>query len=146
MSWRMRVSYTILPVYLGQKISCSRGSASSLERIPGKRWTWIRIGKIAVRQIRASHWSPESSFIWTQSWECIFTLSAAGASQVAQRERICLQCKRHGLDPWVGKIPWRRKWQPTPLFLPGKSHGQRSLEGYSPRGRKRVRDDLATKQ
>ena len=50
------------------------------------------------------------------------------------------------LDPWVGKIPWRRKWQPTPLFLPGKSHGQRSLEGYSPWGRKRVRDDLATKQ
>ena len=37
-----------------------------------------------------------------------------------------------GFDPWVGKIPWRRKWQPTPVFLPGKSHGQRSLAGYSP--------------
>ena len=35
-------------------------------------------------------------------------------------------------DPWVGKIPWRRKWQPTPVFLPGESHGQRSLVGYSP--------------
>ena len=35
-------------------------------------------------------------------------------------------------DPWVGKIPWRRKWQPTPVFLPGKFHGQRSLAGYSP--------------
>ena len=34
-------------------------------------------------------------------------------------------------SPWVGKIPWRRKWQPTPIFLPGKSHGQRSLMGYS---------------
>ena len=33
--------------------------------------------------------------------------------------------------PWVGKIPWRRKWQPTPVFLPGESHGQRSLEGYN---------------
>ena len=33
-------------------------------------------------------------------------------------------------DPWVGKIPWRRKWQPTPVFLPGESHGQRSLVGY----------------
>ena len=41
-----------------------------------------------------------------------------------------------GLDPWVGKIPWRRAWQPTPVFLPGESHGQRSLAGYSPRGRK----------
>ena len=39
-----------------------------------------------------------------------------------------------GFSPWVEKIPWRRKWQPTPLFLPGKSHGQRSLVGYSPWG------------
>ena len=39
-------------------------------------------------------------------------------------------------DPWVGKIPWRRKWQPTPVFLPGKSHGWRILVGYSPWGRK----------
>ena len=41
------------------------------------------------------------------------------------------QCRRCGFDPWVGKIPWRRKWQPTPVFLPGKSLGQRSLRGYS---------------
>ena len=39
-----------------------------------------------------------------------------------------------GFDPWVGKIPWRRKWQPTPVFWPGKSNGQRSLKGYSPWG------------
>ena len=38
--------------------------------------------------------------------------------------------------PWVGKIPWRRKWQPTPVFLPGQSHGQRNLASYSPQGRK----------
>ena len=38
---------------------------------------------------------------------------------------------RSGFDPWVGKIPWRRKWQPTPVFLPGKSHGWRSLAGYN---------------
>ena len=41
-------------------------------------------------------------------------------------------------DPWVGKIPWRRKWQPTPVLLPGNSHGRRSLVGYSPRGRKEL--------
>ena len=58
-------------------------------------------------------------------------------------QRICLQCGRPGFDPWVGKIPWRRKWQPTPVFLPGKSHGQKSLVGYSPWGR-RVRHSLAT--
>ena len=40
---------------------------------------------------------------------------------------------RLGFNPWVGKIPWRKAWQPTPVFLPGESHGQRSLVGYSPR-------------
>ena len=43
--------------------------------------------------------------------------------------------------PGSGRFPWRRKWQPTPVFLPGKSHGQRSLVGYRPWGRKRVRQD-----
>ena len=44
--------------------------------------------------------------------------------------------KRYRFNPWVGKIPWRRKWQPTPVFFLGESHGQRSLAGYSPRGHK----------
>ena len=43
---------------------------------------------------------------------------------------------RHGLNPWVGKIPGSRKWHPTPVFLPEKFHGQRRLAGYSPWGRK----------
>ena len=51
------------------------------------------------------------------------------------------RCKRCGFGPWVEKIPWRRKWQPTPVLLPGESHGQRSLAGYSPWGRKRVGHD-----
>ena len=41
-------------------------------------------------------------------------------------------------DPWFEKIPWRRKWQPTPVFLPGKFHGQGSLAGYSPSGCKKL--------
>ena len=49
---------------------------------------------------------------------------------------VCLQRQRPGFDPWVRKIPWRMHWQPTPVFLPGKSHGWRSLAGYSPWGRK----------
>ena len=48
----------------------------------------------------------------------------------------CKKCQRLGFNSWVGKIPWRRKWQPTPVFLPGKSHGQRSLTCYSPWGLK----------
>ena len=55
------------------------------------------------------------------------------------------QCRRLRFDPWVGKIPWRKKWQPTPVFLPGKSHGQRSLARYSPWSR-RVGHDIVTKQ
>ena len=46
-------------------------------------------------------------------------------------QRICLQCGWPGFDLWVRKIPWRRKWQPTPVFLPGQSHGQRNLVGSS---------------
>ena len=47
------------------------------------------------------------------------------------KEPAC-QCRRWGFDPWVGKIPRRKKWQATPVRLPGESHGQRSLVGYSP--------------
>ena len=46
------------------------------------------------------------------------------------------QCRKGRFDPWVGKIPWTRAWQPTPAFLPEKSYGQRSLMGYSPWGLK----------
>ena len=70
-------------------------------------------------------------------------------------EELTCQCrrpkrpKRRGFNPCVRKIPWRRKWQPTPVFLPGKSHGQRSLQfmaDFSSQGHKRVRHTLATKQ
>ena len=52
--------------------------------------------------------------------------------------RVCLQCRRPGFDPQVGKIPWRRAWQPIPLFLPGESHGQKNLASYSPWGCKEL--------
>ena len=55
------------------------------------------------------------------------------------KESIC-HCRRCGFDTWLRKIPWRRKWQSPPAFLPGKSHGQGSLAGC-----KRVGHDLATK-
>ena len=51
------------------------------------------------------------------------------------KESAC-QCRKFRFDSWVRKIPWRRKWQPTTVLLPGKSHGQRSLAAYIPRGRK----------
>ena len=51
---------------------------------------------------------------------------------------VCLQCGRPGFNPWVEKIPWRRKWHPIPVLLPGKSHEWRSVVGYSPWGRKEL--------
>ena len=58
-----------------------------------------------------------------------------------RQQRICLQCRRPRFDPWVRKMPWRRKQKPTPVFLPGGSHGQRSLQSM---GSQRVRHDWAT--
>ena len=66
--------------------------------------------------------------------------SMGSPGSTSGKESAC-QCRRHkgrGLDPWVGKIPWRRKWQTTPVFLPGKLHGQRSLAGFSLWGRKEL--------
>ena len=50
----------------------------------------------------------------------------------ASRKEPACQHRRHRFDLWVGKIPWRRAWQPTPIFLPGEFHGQRNLAGHSP--------------
>ena len=75
-------------------------------------------------------------------WPCLI-LGFPGGS--LPRWPTC-QCRRRGLDLWNGKIPWRRKGQPTPAFLPGEFHGQRNLAGYSPCGHKWVRHDLVTKQ
>ena len=64
---------------------------------------------------------------------------------MAQWQRILLQGSRPRFDPWVRKVPWRRTWQPTPVFLPGKSQGLRSLVGYSPQGHKELNMIEATK-
>ena len=59
-----------------------------------------------------------------------------GFSGGASGKESACQCRRCRFSPWVKKIPWRRKWQTTPVFLPGKFHGQRSRVGYSPSGGK----------
>ena len=64
----------------------------------------------------------KSRLLWS-SVMCCFSIYLL---MVSGKESAC-QCRRCGLDPWVWKIPWRREWQPTPVFLPGKSHGQEEL-------------------
>ena len=64
----------------------------------------------------------------------------------SSKEPAC-QCKRHerhGFDPWVRKILWRRAWQPTPVFLPGESQGQMNLAGYRPQFCKELGTTTAT--
>ena len=65
---------------------------------------------------------------WT---ECLIISIFLGLPWWLRYLRNCLHCARPGFSPWVGKIPWRREWQPTLVFLPGEFHGQRSLVGYS---------------
>ena len=70
--------------------------------------------------------------------ECAVWMQLLGLPRwVSGKESAC-HCRRHEFDPWLRKIPWRREWQPTPVTLPGKSHGQRSLAGYSPWGHKEL--------
>ena len=90
-----------------------------------------------------------SKFLCNHSWliqkDCLswyyisLSISSLGFPMWLSGKEPTCQCGRQRsrvFGPWVRKISWRRKWQPTPVFLPGESHGQRSLVGYSPRGHK----------
>ena len=118
-------------------------------------WTFLFV---TGREISCFYWSglclKEHSWWVSQHWHCSRKL--LGLSQLSwphkigfcERKTLAYEhgrgasgkeptCpwrrhKRPGFDPWVGKIPWRRAWQPTPVFFPGESHGQRSLAGYGP--------------
>ena len=79
------------------------------------------------------------AIIFSHSEGCLLILfivsfAVQRTSLVAQTVKCLPTMQRPGFNPWVGKIPWRRKWQSTPVLLPGKSHGQRILVGYSPSG------------
>ena len=70
----------------------------------------------------------------TRLQNCHGPVAAIGFLWWLRWQSICLQHGRPGFNPWIGKISWRRKWQPTQVVLPGKFHGWRSLVGYSPWG------------
>ena len=110
---------------------------SSLSEPPGKPFLCIKTSKnllqkkvkyqhvkssILVSTYRKSYLGPEQTVLLPR-WH-------SGKEATYQRRL----CKRLWFDLWVWKIPWRRKWQPAPVFLPRDLHGQRSLVGYSPRG------------
>ena len=77
--------------------------------------------------------TPCPDIIWERCFLVLTIAQYKGLPSWLRWQSICLQCSRHGFDPWIRKIHWRWKWQPTPVFLPGESHGQRSLVGCSPK-------------
>ena len=92
-------------------------------------WTELKLWMSPVSSTVSSIWlTLLPSLLRTH----VFTLGFSGGTSGKELTCQCRRCKRHGFDPWVRKIPWRRSWQPTPVFLPGESHGQMSLEDCSP--------------
>ena len=78
-------------------------------------------------------WIQYDTWLWAGYWLVVGIYKPwNGVPWGLRWKRICLQCRRPGFDPWVRKIPWRRERLLTPAFLPGESHGQRSLAGYNP--------------
>ena len=109
-------------------------SLGRLRELVTDREAWCAVVHGATKSwTRLSAW-PELKRIglWDQFWPIHY-------DQVALGKEFTYQCRRHKrceFDPWVGKAPWSRKWRPTPVFLPGESHGERSLRDYSPWGHK----------
>ena len=92
-----------------------------------------------LKSITEQYWGAILSILSPQlvcliSANCIYNLGFQGGASGKQPTCQCRRCKRHGFNPWVGKITWRTVWQSTPVFLPWEFHGQRNLTGYSPQG------------
>ena len=105
--------------------------AQLVENLPAMRETWVRsLGwEDPLEKGKASH---SSILAWRIPWDLF------GLPWWLRWKSVCPQCGRPRFNLQVGKIPWRRKWQPTPVLLPRKFHGWRSLVGYSPWGRKEL--------
>ena len=90
---------------------------SFLENFVDRGIWWVTVHRTVKGRTRLEQLSTHACV--EQRWASLLAQSSA------------CQYRRAGFDPRVGKIPWRRKWQTTPVFLPGESHGQRNLAGYS---------------
>ena len=101
-------------------------------------WEWFSIAW-SIHTMHASNNTQWEVWPWESSFVIEGNFRTSGLPRWLGGEESGYQCsrlRRWEFNPWVGKIPWRRKWQPTPLFLPGKSHGQRSLVAYNSWGPK----------
>ena len=114
------------------------------------QWTWIwansgrewRTGKPGVLQSMGSQKFGHNCVTEQQQQTYNFPLKREWRFLGGSGGRVCLKCGSPEFDPWVGKILWRRKWQATPVFLPGKSHGWKNLAGYIVHGVTKSRTQL----
>ena len=104
---------------------CFLGIHTRYQVVPSTRWYFKRQNISVVNK--------QTKFL--SIWNIYYNWVRQTGNSVVKNLTDC-QSRRCRFSPWIGKVPWRRKCQPTPVFLPGKSHGQRSLEDYSQWGRK----------
>ena len=110
-------------------LSRPHGSSTGLTCSPA----WAALRRISPRLGKGLRVSA-AVVAWRGRGRLSHTVCLGVPGRTSGKEPAC-QCRRHkryGFDPWVGKIPWRRVWQPTPVFLPGESHEHKRLVGYSP--------------
>ena len=103
-------------------------------------WEWTYIYFLNILFLLEHNWFIRLYYFQVHSKVIQFYIYGGLPRWLSGKESACQcrRCKRCRFDPWVGKIPWRRKWQSAPVLLPGKFHGQRSLAGYSPLGLKEL--------
>ena len=111
-------------------VRCMEGAERGLARLTPCLWLLVCLPRVGVMTE-----DEDGAPAIPQMPACALEVRQGLPRCLNDEEPPC-QCRRPGFDPWVGKIPWRRKRQLTPVFLPGESHGQRSLVGCSPWGRK----------
>ena len=116
---------------------------SCLENSMDRGAWWVTVHGVAKTWIQLSDYTFTFRKPIPQPCSFIYILSIGfpGGTSGKELTSQCRRRKRHGFDPWVRKIPWRRAWQRTSVFLPGESHGQRSLGGLQSTGSQRIGHD-----
>ena len=130
--WPLQLCWTLWQRLLAVPPKVSISSSLVQRHVPVPFYLGKTTGLIVTSGVRVKATYP---FGTTVVKEQVCLLRWRGGKESAWQFR---RHKRRWFDPWVGKIPWRRKWQPTPVFLPGEFYGQRNLAGCSPWGLKEL--------